>query len=151
MIISILVCQFTGFIGSLFTAPSIPAWYAALSKPAFNPPNSIFAPVWIILYILMGISAYLIWREKVCDRNVRMALIIFTFQLLLNALWSFLFFGLHSPSSAFFEINILWLTILVTIFSFMKISKPAGILLLPYLLWVGFASILNLFIWKLNP
>lgn len=151
LVISLVICQFAGFIGSLFTTPSIPTWYAALSKPSFNPPNSIFGPVWIILFILMGISAYLIWRKKVCDRNVRMALVIFLFQLLLNVLWSFLFFRLHNPSAAFFEIIILWLAILVTFLSFMKISKTAGILFLPYLFWVGFAAVLNLFIWKLNP
>ena len=151
LVISLAFCQLAGFIGSLFTTPSIPTWYAALNKPAFNPPNSIFGPVWTTLFLLMGISAYLIWRKGVHDKNVKIALLIFIVQLLLNVTWSFLFFGLHSPSSAFFEIIILWLAILVTVFSFMKISKPAGILLLPYLLWVSFASVLNFSLWKLNP
>ena len=151
LIFSLAICQFAGFIGSLFTTPSIPTWYAALSKPSFNPPNSIFGPVWTTLFLLMGISAYLIWRKGVQNNNVRIALLIFILQLLLNVLWSYLFFGLHSPSSAFFEIIFLWLAILITFLSFMKISKSAGILLLPYLLWVSLATILNLFIWKLNP
>ena len=150
LIISIAVCQLAGFVGSLFTTPSIPTWYAALRKPSFNPPNSVFGPVWTTLFLLMGISAYLIWRKGVHDRYVRIALLIFIVQLLLNVLWSFLFFGLHNPSSAFVEIIILWLAILATLIAFIKISKPAGILLLPYILWVSFAAVLNFSLWKLN-
>ncbi len=150
LIISIAVCQLAGFVGSLFTTPSIPTWYAALRKPSFNPPNSVFGPVWTTLFLLMGISVYLIWRKGVHDRYVRIALLIFIVQLLLNVLWSFLFFGLHNPSSAFVEIIILWLAILATLIAFIKISKPAGILLLPYLLWVSFAVVLNFSLWKLN-
>ncbi len=151
LVISLAFCQFAGFIGSLFTTPSIPTWYAALRKPLFNPPNSVFGPVWTTLFLLMGISAYLIWRKGFHDKNVKIALLIFIVQLLLNVFWSFLFFGLHSLSYAFFEIIFLWLAILVTVLSFMNISKPAGILLLPYLLWVSFASVLNFSLWKLNP
>ncbi|MFH1335241.1 MAG: TspO/MBR family protein [Candidatus Zixiibacteriota bacterium] len=150
LIICIGVCQLAGFVGSLFTTPSIPTWYAAIRKPSFTPPNSVFGPVWTTLFLLMGISAYLIWRKGLQDKNVKLALLIFIAQLGLNVLWSILFFGLHSPFSAFIEIIILWLVILVTFVSFMKISKPAGILLLPYLIWVAFAAILNYNLWKLN-
>ncbi|HEX7401977.1 MAG TPA: TspO/MBR family protein [candidate division Zixibacteria bacterium] len=150
LVISIIVCQLAGFVGSLFTTPSIPTWYAALRKPVFNPPNSVFGPVWTTLFLLMGISAYLIWRKGLQDKNVKMALIIFIVQLGLNVIWSILFFGLHSPFSAFMEIIILWLVILATFLYFMKISKPAGILLIPYLIWVAFAAILNYHLWKLN-
>jgi benzodiazapine receptor len=150
LVVSIIICQLVGFIGSLFTTPSIPTWYATLNKPSFTPPNSTFGPVWTSLFLLMGISAYLIWRKGLQDKNVKIALLIFITQLVLNVLWSILFFGLHSPFPAFIEIIILWLVILVTFVSFMKISNPAGILLLPYLIWVAFAAILNYSLWKLN-
>jgi benzodiazapine receptor len=150
LVVSIVVCQLAGFIGSLFTTPSIPTWYTAISKPSFTPPNAVFGPVWTTLFLLMGISAYLIWRKGLQEKNVKLALLIFIVQLGLNVLWSILFFGLHSPFSAFIEIIILWLVILATFFYFIKISKPAGILLLPYLIWVAFAAILNYSLWKLN-
>ena len=150
LIISIAVCQLAGFIGSLFTTPSIPTWYVTLNKPSFTPPNWIFGPVWTSLFLLMGISAYLIWRKGFQHKNVKMALLIFIVQLVLNVLWSILFFGLPSPFSAFVEIIILWLVILLTFVYFIRISQPAGILLLPYLIWVAFAAILNFHLWKLN-
>jgi benzodiazapine receptor len=150
LVVSIVICQLVGFIGSLFTTPSIPTWYAAIKKPSFTPPNAVFGPVWTTLFLLMGISAYLVWRKEFQDKNVRLALIIFIAQLGLNVLWSILFFGLHSPFSAFIEIIILWVAILATFISFIVISKPAGILLLPYLIWVAFAAILNYQLWKLN-
>jgi len=148
--VSIVVCQLAGFVDSLFTTPSIPTWYATINKPSFTPPNSIFGPVWTSLFLLMGVSAYLIWRKGITVENVKIALYIFIAQLVLNVLWSILFFGLHSPFYAFIEIIILWLVILATFVSFIKISKPAGILLLPYLIWVAFAAILNYNLWKLN-
>ncbi|SNQ60274.1 TspO/MBR family protein [Candidatus Methanoperedens nitratireducens] len=151
LVISVIVCLFAGFIGSVFTFPSIPTWYAALTKPLFNPPYWIFAPVWTILFILMGISLYLVWNKGLQDKKVKISLFIFGVQLVLNVLWSFLFFGLHSPFYAFLEIIILWAAIVLTIVNFFKISRTAGLLLLPYILWVSFAAILNFSIWRLNP
>ena len=150
LIVSILICQLAGFIGSIFTAPSISTWYATLKKPAFNPPNWLFAPVWTTLFFLMGISLYLIWSRGFEDEKIKSAIIIFSVQLILNILWSFLFFGLKSPFLAFLEIILLWFAILVNIIKFYNISKTTGLLLLPYILWVSFAAILNFFIYRLN-
>lgn len=146
-----MVCQITGVVGSIFTRPSIPTWYSSLQKPDFTPPDWLFAPVWITLYTLMGISAYLVWNKGFENKNIKISLFIFAVQLLLNALWSFLFFGLHSPLYAFIEIIILWIAIAIVILYFLKISLPSGFLLLPYLLWVSFAVVLNFYIMKLNP
>jgi len=150
LIASIMICQLAGFIGSLFTTPAIPTWYKTLTKPSFNPPNSIFSPVWITLFLLMGISLFLVWQKNHKDRKVKIALLFFAVQLVLNILWSILFFGLKSPLGAFIEIIILWFAILLTIIKFFKVSKPAGLLLLPYILWVSFAALLNFSIWNLN-
>jgi len=149
-ITSILVCQGVGIIGSLFTSPAISTWYATLEKPSFNPPNWIFAPVWTLLFLLMGISLFLVWSKGLEDKKIKTAVFIFAVQLVLNILWSTLFFGLQSPLYAFIEISILWLAILMTIISFSKISKPAAYLLLPYIFWVSFASVLNFSILILN-
>ncbi len=149
-IISILICQAAGFIGSLFTSPSIPTWYASLKKPSFNPPNWVFFPVWTALFLLMGISLYILWTQALKDGKANIALIFFAVQLVLNILWSILFFGLKSPLFAFIEIIILWLAILLTILISFSVSKVAGLLLLPYILWVSFAAVLNFFLWKLN-
>jgi len=148
--ISIGICLAAGFIGSIFTNASIPTWYAALEKPSFNPPNWLFAPVWTILYILMGISAFLVWRVGLSGPNVKMALVIFIIQLILNAFWSVAFFGLRSPMAGLIVIVILWVAILLTILSFARVSITAGVLLIPYILWVSFASILNAAIYILN-
>ena len=148
LIISILLCLFAGFIGSFFTTTAIPTWYATLQKPSFAPPNWIFFPVWTSLFIMMGISLFLVWRKE--DENVKTALYIFAAQLVLNVLWSVAFFGLKSPLMGFIEIIVLWIAILATILTFMKISKTASYLLIPYILWVSFAAILNFSIWKLN-
>jgi len=149
-VIFVIVCEAVGILGSLFTAPAIPAWYAGLNKPSFSPPNWLFAPVWTILYALMGISAFLIWRERFERKDAKVALVLFAVQLILNTSWSFLFFKLQNPFYALVEIFVLWVFILLTILSFSKISKPAGLLLLPYLLWTTFASLLNFYIFKLN-
>ena len=148
--ISIGVCLAAGFIGSIFTTASIPTWYTTLEKPSFNPPNWLFGPVWTILFILMGIFAFLVWRVGLSEPNVRIALIIFIIQLILNAFWSVAFFGLRSPIAGLIVIIILWIAILLTILSFAKVSISAGILLIPYILWVSFASILNATIYVLN-
>lgn len=150
LVICIILCQLAGMIGSFFTRPAIPTWYASLKKPFFTPPDWVFAPVWIILYILMGIAAFLVWRKGWHQKQNRSALIFFGIQLILNALWSFMFFGLRSPLAGFIEISILSVAILLTIQSFLQISRIAGLLLIPYFLWVALASGLNLSIWVLN-
>jgi len=150
-VISILICQLAGFVGSLFTTPSIPAWYRDLTKPSFTPPNWLFSPVWITLFVLMGVSAFLVWQKGWRHPHVQLALIIFCLQLALNVLWSFLFFKLQQPMFAFIEILCLWLAILLSILSFLRVSKLASYLLFPYLLWVSFAAVLNFSIWRLNP
>jgi len=147
---SIVICLLAGFIGSIFTNRSITTWYASLKKPSFNPPDWLFGPVWTILFLLMGISLFLIWRKGLNYQLVKIALIIFGAQLILNILWSFLFFTLRAPLAGFIEIVILWFAILLTILCFYKISQLAAILLIPYILWVSFASVLNFFLWRLN-
>jgi benzodiazapine receptor len=150
LVVSILLCQLAGVIGGLFTASSVDSWYATLTKPSFNPPNWLFSPVWITLYVLMGVALFLVWRQGIQTEGVKSALIVFGLQLALNTLWSLLFFGLKMPLFAFIEIVILWCLILITILKFKKISKIAGLLLIPYLLWVSFAAVLNYFLWYLN-
>lgn len=135
-----------GWVGSNFLPGE---WYAALEKPSWNPPNSVFAPVWTTLYVLMGVAAWLVWRQVGLSRG-RVALGMFLFQLVLNALWSYLFFGLQRPGFALVEIVFLWVAILTTTMAFWRVSRPAGALLLPYLAWVSFASVLNLQLWRLN-
>jgi translocator protein len=154
LILSIGVCLAAGFIGSIFTTSAIPAWYATLDKPVFSPPNWIFAPVWTTLYILMGISIYLVQSSKLKVQSektkVKNAVLIFWIQLFLNVVWSIIFFGLQNPTFALFEIIVLWGAIFLTIKYFYPISKLAAYLLIPYLIWVTFASILNLSIVLLN-
>lgn len=150
LLISLIVCQSAGFIGSIFTTPAIPNWYVTLNKPSFTPPNWLFSLVWIFLFVLMGISAFLVWGKGFGDKRVRIALSIFAVQLILNILWSVVFFGLRSPLAGLIEIAILWMAILLTVLNFFKVSKIAGLLLLPYILWVSFATVLNFFIWRLN-
>jgi tryptophan-rich sensory protein len=150
LIISVLVCQAAGLIGSIFTRPAISTWYAELIKPRFTPPDWVFGPVWISLYLLMGIAAFLVWRRGFHHQVVKRALGIFGVQLVLNALWSFLFFGLRSPLAGVIGIIVLGIAIILTIRSFLAVSRPAGLLLIPYFLWVSFATGLNLSIWWLN-
>jgi len=149
-IFSILICLLAGFIGSIFTSRSVSTWYAALQKPAFNPPNWVFGPVWTTLFVLMGISLYLVWDKDVKKKEVKNALFIFGVQLALNILWSLFFFGLQSPFLAFIEIIILWIAILATIIYFFRISKPAAYILIPYIFWVSFAAVLNFMLMVLN-
>jgi len=149
LIVSIAVCELAGAVGSVFTISAIPTWYATLSKPSFNPPNWVFGPAWTILYLLMGVSLYLIW-EKGFTKESKVAVSIFGVQLALNALWSVVFFGLRSPAYALIVIIALWLAIAVTIIKFYKISRNAAFVLIPYLAWVSFAAILNYFVWQMN-
>jgi tryptophan-rich sensory protein len=137
-------------MGSIFTKRAILSWYASLKRPFFTPPDWVFAPVWIILYILMGVAAILIWRKDFHQKQTRSALVLFGVQWILNALWSFLFFRLRSPFAGLIEISILSVAVLLTIQSFLQVSRIAGLLLIPYFLWVAFASGLNLSIWVLN-
>lgn len=144
LIFCILITEAAGIFGSIATASSVKTWYVTdLVKSPLNPPSWVFAPVWTLLFFLMGVSLYLVWNKK---NN----LFWFWVQLILNTLWSFLFFGLRSPSLAFYEIIFLWVAILITIVKFWKINKTASALLWPYLAWVSFASILNYSIMILN-
>ncbi len=154
LIFSISICLAAGLIGSFFTADAISNWYATVNKPDFNPPNWIFGPVWTTLYILMGISLYRIWvsvpLKKHISPNKKKAIVVFGIQLILNTIWSIIFFGLENPGIALLEIYILLAAIVYTKYLFCKIDKLAGYLLIPYIAWVTFASILNFFIWQLN-
>ncbi|RJR28983.1 tryptophan-rich sensory protein [Candidatus Microgenomates bacterium] len=148
LVLAIALCQLAGIVGSVFTFQAIPTWYATLNKPFFSPPNWVFGPVWTALYTLMGVSLYLIWTNK--SKLKKEALSVFYAQLIINSLWSMLFFGLKNPALAFIVILLLWVLIAATIVKFYKFSKLASYLLIPYLLWVGFASVLNLAIVLLN-
>ena len=150
LIITIVVSELAGVIGSIFTTPSIAGWYAGLVKPTLNPPAWVFGPVWTVLFALMGVAAFLVWEKGLNRKDVRISLGIFIGQLVLNTLWSIIFFGLHSPGSALIEIIFLWLAILIMMIVFAKISRPAAWLLVPYILWVSFAGYLNFSIWQLN-
>ncbi len=184
---SIIICELAGVIGSFFTISQINGWYKNLNKPSFNPPNWIFGPVWTTIFVLMGISLYLVWskkwhpknkisREKAKTTNLTSKskisavraistarqkfssgpwqklniVLIFTVQLVLNILWSIIFFGIHSTGLAFFELLMLWFAIIFTMANFYRVSKIAALLLLPYILWVSFAAILNLAIFLIN-
>lgn len=150
-VIAVVACLSVGYLSSFITRSAIANWYSTLEKPFFNPPNWLFAPVWTSLYILMGIALGIVWSKyQKNNAEVKNALQIFVFQLLLNAIWSLLFFGLKNPLLAFIEIILLWLVIYETIKSFRKIDGLASKLLFPYLAWVSFATILNGSIWYLN-
>jgi translocator protein len=151
IVVSIVVCELAGLIGSLFTRPSIPGWYAGLTKPSFNPPSWVFAPVWTALYAMMGLAAWLVYEKKGFGRpEGKKALTVFAVQLVLNTLWSIVFFGAHNILGAVIVIVILWAMILWTILLFHKISKAAAWLLVPYILWVSFATVLTISIYALN-
>ncbi len=150
MFVSALICLFVGMIGSIFTLPSIATWYAMLKKPFFVPPNWLFGPVWTLLYILMGISAYLVWEKGLMKKEVRLGLYFFAAQLVLNLLWSVIFFGFHVPLIAFAEIVLLWASIAMTILIFWEVSVIAAYLMAPYILWVTFAAALNFSIMLIN-
>lgn len=150
LITAIAVSELAGVVGALSTTPSIGTWYATLVRPSFSPPNWVFAPVWATLFALMGIAAFLVWQKGIRRHDVKLALGIFAVQLVLNTLWSVIFFGLHAPGFAFAEILLLWAAILATIIAFARVSWPAAWLLAPYILWVSFAGYLNYCIWLLN-
>lgn len=150
LIISILIPLLVGAISGIFTASGVKGWYANAVKPSFNPPNWIFGPVWTILYILMGIALFLVWKSATDKKLKNIAISLFAVQLALNFCWSFIFFKMQEPGWAFAEILFMWLMILLTIIWFGKISSTAAWLLVPYICWVSFASVLNYSIWQLN-
>jgi len=150
LFLSILLCEGVGIAGSIFTIPSITSWYSHLNKPSFSPPNLIFGPVWTTLYLMIGVALYLILEKKLKKEKTTI-LIVFSIQLLLNFIWSIIFFGLHLPLVAFIEIAFLWGSIMWLVINVWKFSKPASLILMPYLFWVSFASILNLTVAILNP
>jgi benzodiazapine receptor len=150
LIVSIVVCEGAGGIGAIFTTPAIPTWYKGLKKPSFTPPNSVFGPVWITLYLLMGVAVFLVWREGLGQSGVTAAFIVFWGQLALNVLWSVVFFGLKSLRGGLVVITLLWIAILASIILFFGVSPVAGGLLIPYIIWVTIAANLNLQVWRLN-
>ena len=150
LIISLVACLAAGGIGSIFTTPSIGGWYAGLVKPSFTPPNWLFGPAWTVLYILMGISLYLVVIRGWENETVKTGIILFAAQLVVNLLWSIIFFGLHSPLGGLACIFVLLALIVATIITFYRLSKPAAVLLIPYLAWVCIATALNAGVVLLN-
>jgi tryptophan-rich sensory protein len=150
LILCIIICQAAGVVGSVFTSSSVSTWYPTLIKPSFTPPGWVIGLVWTILFTLMGISLFLIWREGQFRADVKESIYIFAAQLVVNVLWSWAFFGLHSPLAGLAVIAVLWVLILLTIVKFWPISRGAAMLLVPYILWVSFAAFLNFTIWSLN-
>ena len=151
LIISILVAQAAGLIGALFTTPNINPWYTGLVKPALNPPSWIFAPVWTTLYVMMGVALHFAWSRHAEKRRRTLWIRLFLAQLVVNALWSFVFFGQHLLLPALGVIVLLWVMILTLIVLARRFDVHVAYLLIPYLAWVSFASYLNFAIWSLNP
>ncbi len=150
LVVSLLIPLVTGAVAGIFTSSGVKGWYAVANKPSFNPPDWIFAPMWTTLYILMGIALYLVWKKPPATPGKKNALTWFAIQMVLNFCWSFIFFYARQPGWALVEIIAMWVAILLTIIFFRKISKTAAWLLVPYILWVSFASVLNFYIWHLN-
>ena len=152
--IKFIVCLAVTFsaalAASLFSRSALSEWYINLNKPFFTPPDWLFGPVWTVLYLLMALSAFLVWNKGLTNAVVRIALVLYLLQLILNFLWTPLFFGLRMPFFAFIEILLLWAAIVLTILAFARVSTAAALLLLPYILWTSFAAVLNLSIWLLN-
>jgi benzodiazapine receptor len=146
LVICLAACLATGWVGSRFLPGP---WYESLVKPSWTPPNSVFGPVWTVLYIMMGVAAWLVWqRRKVC--RVTTPLFLFAIQLILNGVWSYIFFGRRQPAGAFIEIVILWVAVLFLLIGFWRIQRAAGAMMLPYFLWLSFAAALNYQLWRLN-
>lgn len=151
ILLVVTTCLIIGYFSGMSSRESITTWYPTLVKPIFNPPNWIFAPVWTMLYIMMGVAGGMVWSRLESDKEiVKKAFMFFIIQLALNALWSYLFFNMHNVLLSLIEIVLLWLMIYETHLQFKKIDKVAGMLLIPYLLWVTFATVLNTSIWWLN-
>jgi tryptophan-rich sensory protein len=149
LIVSIGVCQLAGMIGGLLTGESVRTWYTTIEKPGFTPPNWVFGPVWITLYLLMGISLFLVWTGEITPVK-KSVFILFGVQLVLNIAWSFSFFYMRSPPWGLVVIVILLIFILLTAWQFYRLRALAGYLMVPYILWVSFATVLNVYLWKLN-
>ena len=149
LIVILIVCQATGGLGAIATTPQIDTWYAQLNKPSWNPPPWVFGPVWTTLFVLMGIAAWLVWKQG-GFKAARLPLSLFGMQLLLNLAWSWIFFHFHAMGIAFFELLALWVAIAACIATFWNKSKVGAMLLLPYLAWVSFAGLLNFTLWQLN-
>lgn len=149
LLLFVAVTFTAAWLGSAVTRPAIPVWYASLQKPEWTPPSWVFGPVWTLLYLMMAVAAWLVWRSRGWSAGLA-PLALFAIQLVLNASWSVIFFGLRSPGLAFAEITILWSMVLATTVAFWLTTTPAGLLMLPYLLWVTFAGVLNFSIWRLN-
>jgi translocator protein len=147
--VSIGICLGAGGLGAIATTPEIEGWYRTVTKPAWNPPDYVFGPVWSTLYLMMGISGWAVWKQSEL-KTASKPLSLFAVQLGLNVAWSWIFFGMHQPGWALLEIAVLWVAIVATIAVFFRRSKLAGWLLVPYLCWVSFASVLNFAIWRLN-
>ena len=143
----IIITLAVGLAAGMVSRPDV--WYDALSKPVWNPPGWIFAPVWIVLYVLMGAAAGLIWQRRTISQST-LALNFYVIQLILNIIWPLIFFGMRNPGLAFAEICLLWIAIVATLFAFWRVYRPASFLLMPYFLWVSFAAVLNLTIWRMN-
>jgi tryptophan-rich sensory protein len=148
LVISIAVPQVVALSGAFFTITGTGSWYQNIAKPSWNPPNWVFGPVWTLLYLLMGIALFIIWKSE--NRDKRTAIIFWVIQLALNFLWTILFFNQHQILGAFIEMILLWIMILMTIIYFARISKLAAWLMVPYIAWVSFAALLNYAIWQLN-
>lgn len=149
LIISLFIPLLTGFIAGQFTASAVPEWYSLLNRPDFNPPSSVFGPVWTVLYALMGFSLYLVWKQK-HSKERNQAITLFIIQLVLNFAWSFLFFWFQRIDLALVEIVVLWISVLFMIIQFFRVSKAAAAINIPYLLWVSFATLLNAAYYILN-
>ncbi|MBL0130059.1 MAG: tryptophan-rich sensory protein [Chitinophagaceae bacterium] len=150
LVIAIAIPLAIGGTAGFFTATGVDSWYQTINKPSWNPPGWIFGPVWTTLYVMMGVALFFVWKSDVNEQLKRTAITLFAIQLVLNFFWSFIFFNQHQPGWALVEIIVMWVFILLTIFSFAPISKTAAWLLVPYISWVSFATILNYTIWKLN-
>ncbi len=142
-VVALLICQGAGLVGSIFTVPNIPTWYVFIRKPSFTPPTWFFTPVWTLLFLFMGIALFLIWKEGLSTQKVKPAMVIFFIQLILNMSWSFAFFGARSPFAGFIVIILLLVMILINAITFYSIQPVAGLLLIPYFIWVCFAAVLN--------
>jgi translocator protein len=151
LIISIIIVFLAGAVGTVYTLQEITTWYVSLTKPSWTPPNWAFGPIWSTLYVLIGISLFLVWREGLDRKDVRLAILVFAVQLVLNVVWSLVFFATHNIFGGLVLVILLWISILVNIIVFYRISKPAGLILIPYLIWVSIASYLNYTVFLLNP
>ncbi len=150
LIASVVGCELVGLLGTPFTISAIPTWYATLNKPFFAPPNWLFGPVWTLLYFMMGVSFFLIWKQGLQKKKIKTASMYFLAQLALNFIWSPIFFGFRAPLFALVVIVAMWAMIVMTMKKFYPLSRFAFYLLVPYLLWVSFATLLNAAIVLLN-